>query len=180
MKKNWREWRIPFWLALALALPFFYSGIRVWGKAASGVGYDAWGEAIMFALAGTVLLLIGATILALPLAERFSGWTGAILWSEERGKPEPAYSIPEALLKRERYAEALEEFEKLSQQFPEEFRPYQAMLEITLIHQKDRKRAGAIYQRGMRALKQAEQRELLRKIYNALLARELPDTETDS
>jgi hypothetical protein len=46
------------------------------------------------------------------------------------------------------------------------------MLEITLIHLKDRARAEAIFQRGMRSLKQEEQRELLTKIYQAILARE--------
>jgi hypothetical protein len=127
---------------------------------------------LLVLLAAMSCFIIGAVILAPSVAGALSGWVGGLFDPSERGKPTPIYSIPESKYKRERYAEALAEFEKLSQQFPEEFRPYQAMLEITLIHQKDRARADAIYQRGMAELKQTEQRELLTKIYNAILARQ--------
>lgn len=133
--------------------------------------YGLFGGAIV-ALIGMAFFLAGCVAIAPSIAGYFGEKFGGLFNPSEHGKPTPIYSIPESKYKREQFAEALVEFEKLSQQFPEEFRPYQAMLEITLIHLKDRARADAIYQRGMRSLKQAEQRELLTKTYRAILSRE--------
>jgi hypothetical protein len=141
-------------------------GFRLILSAMTGAG------GVLTVLAAMCFFVIGSVILAPLVAGFLSGWVGGLFNPTERGKPMPMYSVPESKYKREKFAEALQEFEKLSQQFPEEFRPYQAMLEITLIHLKDRARAEAIFQRGMRSLKQEEQRELLTKIYQAILARE--------
>ncbi|GEM_PF-1800249 len=140
--------------------------------------YGMFGGAIV-ALIAMAFFLAGCVAIAPSVAGFFSEKFGGLFDPSERGKPTPVYSIPESKYKREQYAEALEEFEKLSRQFPNEFRPYQAMLEITLIHLKDRTRADAIYQRGLRSLKQAEQCELLTKIYNAIIAREFTETKSN-
>ena len=156
-------------MRLLIGAPFFGFGFYLlWRAGLQGGLFEAFGVALV----GMAAMIAGAIIVAGPLAEIVGGCVGTLFWSNEKASPMPVYSISEAHLKREQYKEAMDGFERIAEEFPEEFRPYQAMIDIALVHLKDRERAKSVYQRGLESLKKPEERELLTRIYTATLARE--------
>ena len=159
--------RLGKWLLITA--PFFGGGFVVLHK-----GHEA-GHMVAgfgFGLLGVALLLTGAVLLALPLARVFAEPFGAIFWQSERfDRPQPMYSIPEARRQEGRFEEALEGFQAIADEHPDEVRPWSAMLEIAVVQLDDKDRATAIFQRGMEALAKETAKEHLAREYHRTIHR---------
>ncbi len=122
-----------------------------------------------FFLPGLTAFIMGAIILAFPLAALFAEPTGNLFWPSERfDRPQPAYSIPQSKRARGLYEEAMAEFEKITEEYPQEVQPYVEMIDIAIVNLHDPERAKAIFQRGISVLKKDEDREALARMYGAI------------
>ena len=148
-----------------LAAPFFLIGWYVLHKttALDNIGLAFFGLAIM---------IVGAIILAFPLAELFAEPTGNLFWPDERfDRPQPAYSIPQSKRARGLYEEAMAGFEKIAEEHPEETQPYVEMIDIAIVNLHDPQRAHAIFLRGVSVLEKEEDRATLVRMYGAIQTR---------
>ena len=152
---NYREifkslaWRI------LLASPFFIIGL-------SG----------LLSFFSPCMIVIGAVIVAFPLARLFSEPAGDLFYPNRRSsRPAPMYSIQEAKRAQGLYEEAIAGFEKIAEEYPEEVRPYIEMIDIAIVNLKDPERANKIYQRGISLLNNIEDKEALASMYRAIRSR---------
>lgn len=142
------------WRAL-VAAPFFY--LCASGRAS---------------VLSPVFGVVGAIIVALPLARLIAEPAGRLFWPEERfDRPQPMYGIPESLRAKGRYEEALAGFEQIAADYPGEVKPHVAMIDIAIVDLKDADRAQAIFQRGVEGLKKQEDKETLARMYSAIRTR---------
>ncbi len=123
-------------------------------------------------LLGCACILIGAIILAFPLARLVAEPLGSLFYPGERfDRPQPMYSIPQSKRANGLYEEAIAGFEKIAEDYPNEVKPYIEMIDIAIRDLKDARRAGAIYHRGIAALKKEEDRANLTRMYGAIRSR---------
>ena len=124
------------------------------------------------AFIGCAAFIMGAVIVAAPLAELIAEPAGNLFWPSARyDRPQPAYSIPQSKRARGLYEEAMAGFEKIAEEYPQEVQPYVEMLEITTVNLHDPKRANAIFHRGVNVLKKGEDREALVRMYRGIQTR---------
>ena len=127
---------------------------------------------IGFLFIGFALFIVGAIILAFPLAALIAEPTGNLFWpSAHYDRPQPAYSIPQSKRARGLYEEAMAGFEKIAEEHPGEMQPYVEMIDIAIVNLHDQKRANAIFHRGISVLKKSEDRETLVRMYRAIQTR---------
>lgn len=127
---------------------------------------------IGFSFFGFAAFIVGAIILAFPLAELLAEPTGNLFWPGARfDHPQPAYSIPQSKRARGLYEEAMAGFEKIAEEHPHEVQPYIEMIDIAIVNLHDPERAKAIFHRGMSVLKKEEDRETLARMYGAIKTR---------
>ena len=81
------------------------------------------------------------------------------------------YSIPESKRATGLYEEAMAGFETIAEEYPDEVKPYIAMIDISIVNLKDPERAKAIFQRGVSAMKKRDDREALARMYSAIRSR---------
>jgi tetratricopeptide (TPR) repeat protein len=144
-------WRILF------AIPL---GAIAWFLFATTIGDSggAWKR-----LLGLACVVVAAVIIAAPLAALAAQPTGSLFFPRHAARREPAYSLAEARRKRGCYEEAIDEYQRIAEQFPAEVLPYIAMMEIASANLHDRERAAAIARRGLAMLRdEASRQELLR------------------
>jgi len=152
-------WRLLIALLFAMA-----GGFILWFALTRGI--------VLLAMPGLALLLIAVFIMVGPIAEAFAALFGFSIYPTDYfNKAPPAYSIPEALIKRKHYHEALAAYEKIAAEYPEEVQPYVGMIEVALIHLDDRPLGSLIYYKGMDTLKKPEDREALGRLYKAIHSR---------
>jgi hypothetical protein len=115
--------------------------------------------------------LVGAIIIASPLAELIARPSGWLFWpGRSSDPPRPAYSSPQAKRASGLYEEAIAELEKIAQDYPDEVQPYVEAIDIAITDLEDAGRAKRIYLRGVSVLKKAEDRETLERIYRTRYA----------
>jgi len=121
---------------------------------------------------GMACFLVAATIIAGPIARLIAQPAGNLFYPEDHfDHPQPMYGIPEAKRKRGLYEEAMAGFEKIAEEYPNEIKPYVEMIDIAIVDLKDAGRANAIYRRGVSALKNAADKEILARMYSAIRTR---------
>jgi len=139
------------WRAL-IAAPFLYLAVT---------GYPL----IISPLFGVV----GAIIIAMPLARLLAEPVGNIFWSGSRyGGDEPLYIFPELRRSQGFYEEAIKGLEKIAEDYPGEIKPYIDMIDIAIVNLKDTDRANAIYKRGITVLKKNENKKTLAQMYSSM------------
>lgn len=153
-----------------------FSGLlkrSVWAVALFSIGwYLLRQEDIAFVLIGFVPIIVGAIIVAFPLAGLIAEPTGNLFWPSARyDRPQPAYSIPQSKRARGLYEEAMDGFEKIAEEYPQEIQPYIEMIDVAILNFHDPERAEAIFQRGVSILKKEEDRETLARMYGAIRTR---------
>jgi len=117
-------------------------------------------------------MIMGAIILAFPLAALIAEPTGNLFWpSEKYDRPQPQYSIPQSKRARGLYEEAMDGFEKIAEEHPQETQPYVEMIDIAIVNLHDPVRAKAIFHHGIDVLKKDEDRETLARMYRAIETR---------
>jgi hypothetical protein len=134
-------------------------------------GTSGW-DAVPQLLLGMACFLVAAIIIARPIARLIAEPAGNLFYPEDHfDRPQPMYGIPESKRKKGLYEEAMAGFEKIANEFPNEIKPYVEMIDIAIVDLKDAERAHAIYRRGISVLKNAEAKEILARMYNAIRTR---------
>ena len=91
-----------------VALPFFGGGFYLLCSGILGAFYGAAG------------IIIGACIVAFPVAEFFARPLMSLYYPTASGPPAPNYSIPQARVKQGRYEEAMQAYAAIMQENPSE------------------------------------------------------------
>jgi len=150
-----------------IAAPFLIFGFYMMFRAGGG-------PAQIFAtvLLGCGGLILGAVIIAFPLAGLFAEPSGNLYYPMKHiARPQPIYSIPESKRAKGEYEEAIAGFEQIAESFPQELKPYVAMIDIAIVDLKNPERAGEIFKRGITALKKDADRRALWRMYTAIGSR---------
>lgn len=152
-------WRV---VMASLVLGF---GVYVISK---GLAFPGWIGAPYF-IFGMAAFIVASIIMGLPLAGVVAEFLGNLVYtSEHYRKPQPVYGIPEAKRVKGLFQEAFEDFQKLSQEHPQELRAYIEMIDIALVEMKNPDLASSVYQCGMEVLEKQEAREVLTRKYEEL------------
>ena len=151
-------WRVP----LAGLL-----GLTAWHLFATTIGDpNAGGERFL----GLMCVVAAGIVAAPPLAVLLAVPAGSLFYPRRPARREPAYSGAQGRRKRGRYAEAIEEYQRIAEQFPTELHPHVAMVEIELVNLHDSPRADAIVKRGLATLRDEASRKQLLWTYGKLKA----------
>ena len=130
-----------------------------WWLSAKGQAEGIPGGMLMIVAAHAILLL-GAILLAKPVAGWVGDWmAGLFMPGERHDRPQPMYSIPEGRMAREDYAGALEAYAELAAEHPREIAPYLRMMEIWLRVYRDPAAARTIRDNALLSLKGKKNRE---------------------
>lgn len=166
---NYREIIVSLLIRLAVGTPFLVIGLVILARA-GGSASTAHGYAMgLFGCAGVIL---GSVILAFPLASLIAEPVGSLFYPGRRSsRPSPMYGIPESKRARGLYEEAMTGFEKISEEYPDEVKPFIEMIDISIVNLKDPERANAIYRHGAAVLKKREDQEALARMYSAIRSR---------
>lgn len=144
-----------------MAAPFFIAGVSA-----------------QFGFASPFLILTGAIIVARPLSRLLAEpWGNLLFPSDHFDKPQPIYGIPEARRQEGKYEEAIQGFQKILVEHPQEVRAYVSMIDVAIVNLKDEARANAIFQNGIAKLKRAEDRDQLASAYSNIRSRIVSDRD---
>ena len=128
-------------------------------------------------LTACAVLVVGAVVLAAPLARLAAGPSGRLFWPGKRlSRPLPMYGIPASRRAKGLYEEAMSGYEKIAEEYPGELKPYVEMIDISVVNLRDGERARSIYHRGLGALRKADKAALAR-VYEATVTRLQPEPE---
>lgn len=119
-------------------------------------------------LLGLAFFLLAAVIVAPGLARVVVEPLGGLFWPRYYNKsPQPIYSIPRAKRLKGLLEEAMAGYEQIAADHPDEVQPYIEMVDIALRELNDPERANRIFERGVNALKRADDRDVLARAYAA-------------
>jgi hypothetical protein len=144
---------------------------------------QAQAGALLLLLWSHAALLVAAIILAKPIAGLIGDMIANLLMPGERhARPQPMYSIPEGRMVAEDYAGALEAYEQLAADHPEEVAPHLRMMEIWLRHFNDPAAARTIHRNALHSIKGRSNKAKFAAAAGPLLAeavrRETPGVQT--
>ncbi len=118
------------------------------------------------AFIGFGFYLIASILLAFPFATLLANAWSNLIWSKSYyDRPQPMYGIPQSRRAKGLPEEALAEYQKIADAFPDETRPWHEMVAIAIEDLKDLNRAQAIFERGVAVLKNPNDRDLLAQTY---------------
>lgn len=130
------------------------------------------GEALIRGLLGCSAIIVSAIILAFPLARLIAEPAGNLFYSRKRlSRPLPMHSMVEAKRKRGEYGEAMMDYEKMVQEYPQEVKAYIAMIDIAIVDMKSGEKADGILAQGIATLSRDEDREILTRMHTAIRSR---------
>ncbi|MBP7829164.1 MAG: hypothetical protein KA248_04530 [Kiritimatiellae bacterium] len=118
---------------------------------------------------GCGLLLAGAWVVAFPIARILAAPFAAIFWPTDRSPPPPIYGIPESLVKKGEYTEAIREYHEIIRKYPRELKPYHDLLDLALRRMNDADLAARVHAEALLKLKKPEDREVVTRLYQGLL-----------
>lgn len=126
---------------------------------------------MLMILAAHGALIVGAILLAKPLAGLLGDWmSGLFMPGERHARPQPMYSIPEGRMKAEDYPGALEAYAELAAQHPEEIAPHLRMMEIWLRVYRDPEAARTIRDNALLTIKGKKNRAKFESAARVVLA----------
>lgn len=149
-------WRVPVAIVLfAIAWWLFSSSV---GKV----------DSEMVQLAGLACAVAGAIIFGPLFAILIAAPTGSLFFPRGHSQSQPHYSGAIGRRMRARYDDAIEEYQRIADEFPGELYPHLAMMEIAFLDLHDAERADAITRRGLIALADEASRDQLRRSHRVL------------
>ena len=123
-------------------------------------------------LLGFAFFLVAAILLSGPAARLLAEPMGSLFWPRRYSdRPQPMYGIPQARRAKGQLEEALAEYEKIAAAHPDEVRPWLDMIDLAIHDLHDAARAQALFERGVAALKNPDDRDLLAKTYAEIRTR---------
>jgi len=175
MKDKSRSLLTAFLLRAAIALPLIIAALILFCTS-DGHILAAGAQALI----ASSLLVVGAVILAFPVAHLLAApFTGFYFPERRLLRPLPMYSVPQALRTQGKYEEAMIRFREIAEKYPREVKPWIEMLEVAVVSLNDEQRAQAIFEEGMTALDDEDRRSVLERMYSAISSRlsaDLKDT----
>lgn len=115
------------------------------------------------------LILLMAVFLAPATARLLGEPSGNLFYPGKRIKgPQPLYGIPETKRKQGLIQEAFDSYQKMSETYPQELKPYLGMMDIAVIDMKNMDLAESIHQHALLALKKEKDRDVLTKLYTTI------------
>ncbi len=155
-------------LAISLAVLLMATGIMIM---VSGMGENrAYG--FLYGLIGCAFIFVSALLLASPLSELFSiPFQRIFIPGRRYDRPLPMYSRAESLTKKERYEEAIAFYEEIERDYPEETRVYVSLIDVYIMQFGDRENAKRVFDRGLLAISDEEERKVLQEMYSAICSR---------
>jgi tetratricopeptide (TPR) repeat protein len=154
MGEFWHEKWCGLWWRLPLAAFFLFFAARLFMR---GVGGGGWGSvpALIFAAAA---LIVGATIMAPAIAEWLAGVTFAplagLLFPERKiTRRPPTYGPAEARRMEAQYEKAIQEYEAILMEYPNDGQSFLALMDIAWRDMGDARRAMNYYHRARVAVK---------------------------
>ncbi len=150
-------------LRLLITAPLFIVSWILLSAASDGRG------SILTLFLGAGLLILGAGILAPPLAQMVANPAGSLFNpTDSLKRQEPHYSMARAKRSKGLYAEALSEYEKITEEFPSDKKAYEEMIDIAIINLKDPERAVEVYTKALQVIHNEKDREMLQRTYEEL------------
>ena len=123
-------------------------------------------------LLGFLFFLVASIFVAGPIAQWLAAPMGSLFWPRKYyARPQPMYGIPQARRAKGQLEEALAEYEKIAAAHPDEVRPWLDMIDLAIHDLHDAARAQALFERGVAALKNPDDRDLLAKTYAEIRTR---------
>jgi len=155
-------------LAISLAVLLMATGIMIM---VSGMGENcAYG--FLYGLIGCAFIFVSALLMASPLAKLFSiPFQRMFIPGRRYDRPLPMYSRAESLTKKERYEEAIAFYEEIERDYPEETRVYVSLIDVYIMQFGDRENAKRVFDRGLLAISDEEERKILQEMYSAICSR---------
>ena len=155
-------------LAISLAVLLMATGIMIM---VSGMGENcAYG--FLYGLIGCAFIFVSALLMASPLAKLFSiPFQRMFIPGRRYDRPLPMYSRAESLTKKERYEEAIAFYEEIERDYPEETRVYVSLIDVYIMQFGDRENAKRVFDRGLLAISDEEERKVLQEMYSAICSR---------
>ena len=114
-------------------------------------------------------MLIGAVQIAPDIADFFGNLAGGLFWKHEEGPPTPIYGPAERFAGEGKYVEAEAEYEAIIEEFPDETKPHIDLIDIAFKRLDNPTLAQQFYERGMKKLRQEEDRQVLADAYGRAL-----------
>ena len=119
-------------------------------------------RATPYVLVGIPMIGFAAVTAAPQIARAFADWVFELFSASEKfDGPQPMYGKPMALRMSRQYEEAMQAYEELAADYPEELKPHLEMIEVALRELKDPGRAELIYQNALLLFEDEKDRELL-------------------
>lgn len=134
------------------------------------LGFAAWRLLLrgggIYPFCGVALAVTGAVLVGPLLAIVAAAPTGSLFYPRGQHRREPQYSGAIGRRMRGHYDDAIQEYERIASEFPQELLPHVAMLEIAVVDLQDAERGEAIVRRGLQTLQHPSSRlELLRLLH---------------
>lgn len=150
-----------------IALPLFVAGWILMPTEGS------WG-AVSSILGGLLCFLLGAVVLAIPLAGLFAEPWGSLYFPKGNLQAKaPMYGIPQAKRKKGLFEESMADYEAITRDHPGELRAYVEMMDMAVVDLNDPSRAECIYEQGLLTIQNEDDRRSLGVMYRAIASRHL-------
>lgn len=150
-------------------VPGFGVGALGWYLLATAEG--GW-NATPRLLAGLGCMVVGAIIVAFPLARLVAEPSGSLFYpSGKFDRPQPLYSVGDAKRMKGLYQEAFDHFAGISAEFPQELKPYVEMMGIAIVDLKNVELAEQVFRKGLSGLTREEDLKALHAMHKAIVSR---------
>jgi hypothetical protein len=113
-----------------------------------------------------MLFIAAASIIARPVVYILTKKTGGLFYPQDKGQSPPAYSPAEARRMKGDYGAAMELFDALVSDHPQEIRAWVSMAEIALDNLNDPAKAKFILDRGLAVLTKESHKIVLQKTFD--------------
>ncbi|MDD5261565.1 MAG: hypothetical protein PHD76_06910 [Methylacidiphilales bacterium] len=123
--------------------------------------------AILFVFLAFALGIPAAILIAHPIAEYLGEFAGRLYMPITKVTPQPLWYLVEYLLEKERYEDALEEYNKILHYHPQELRAHLGRLELLIVHYRDFDAAQKAFRNSLKKLKEPKDRDALTASYNS-------------
>lgn len=128
---------------------------------------DSSGKIVTMIIGG-IFFAGGAGFIIWPLGRLMVSAFEAIFWPQDNYKAPANYKLPEWYCQQGRYAEALEEYEKIVQNYPRELDGWIGLLNVAIYYMGDAGHGEKIYLRAKKALTEAVDQQAVEEHYAAI------------
>lgn len=119
---------------------------------------------------GGVFFAVGGGFLIWPVGKLLVSAFEMIFWPQDAYKAPPNFKLPEWYCQQGRYGDALEEYEKIVSNYPQELDGWVGILNVTVYYMGNVPGGAALLERARKALKDPQSLQAIEEHYTALSA----------